>query len=52
VPTEIAKKQKWRSLPLSNAILQGTASTAYGSDQGDLTKKYFNHLTLATATNF
>jgi len=30
VPTEIARKQKWRSLPLSKAILQGTALTAGG----------------------
>lgn len=28
VPLDRAKKQKWRSLPLSNAIRQGTASTA------------------------
>lgn len=35
VPIEIARKKKWRSLPFSNAILQGTASTAYGSDQSD-----------------
>jgi len=28
VPIDMAKKQKWHSLPLSNAIRQGTASTA------------------------
>jgi len=30
VPTEIARKEKWRSLPLSKAIRQGTALTAHG----------------------
>ena len=28
IPIETARKQKWRSLPLSKAILQGTALTA------------------------
>lgn len=32
VPAEIARKEKWRSLPLSNAILQGTASAAQDKD--------------------
>lgn len=35
VPIEIAKRLKWRSFPLSNAILQGTASTAYSNSQSN-----------------
>lgn len=33
VPTDTAKKQKWRSLPLSKAILHGNASTEHDSKQ-------------------